>query len=842
MKAVEEKSVIKEIIEQFQEYLTTGEAKKHLVSMGKEKQDVKELMRELVGLDKKGKEFTDLVLYGLLPYSKTKHAKRVSLFPAFMNIKLFFKDYNYTEKEWNAIANKIYNLCVNFQKSPEKIKVLIDEFTKDKYSRALQCGSITPILFCLNDKYPVVNNRTIRAFRSIAKILGFDEEIYQKLKEYPNNIPKIEKLIDLIGTDLLKSQDYFDLFCYWYDTTILDLKKKAQDLEEEEEADSGESEEGKIKDVDFSNFIMSIDLENISKFSAHSLRNPERIKINQIIGKISKAHWVIPHFQRYFDWRKKHVRDFLESIFNDYYVGAFLLWDTEREPELDVMPIKGINKDKGDIRPEAIILDGQQRITSLYYAIKAPCYNLRRSRNPLYFYINLASFFENDYSSEIVEIHAQKLEKAECYEKLLFPFYELEKFDEWIDGFEDFLWDKAEDKDRVKKIRRIIEKKLKHIWDGFEIPYISLPLSMEVTQVTDIFERINTKGKLLSVFDLLIARLYKYEIELKELWDSTIDEYPNIKRYYKSVEKIPIYVLQSMSLCYSESSSCKREDILNIYKNVYKDSEYSFEDHWSEMSGYMNKAIEKLENLRDGFGVKDEKEIPFEPMIPVLAALLKEIESRRSKADCYKKLSMWYWSSVFTNAYSQAADSQMTSDFKEMNAWFDDDSKTPKTIEQMKREFSMLGFKDIQSKTSARYRGLMSLIALEGAKDFATSQTLENARNNDKDHIFPKSKRNDFGSSRYINSVLNMTWMSKETNEYIKHAKKPSVYIPEFIKDRHNGNEANFIDLLQSHFITDKEYGCLKNDNFEGFLTEREKNILEKLQEKIGLKKRMFTD
>jgi hypothetical protein len=248
----------------------------------------------------------------------------------------------------------------------------------------------------------------------------------------------------------------------------------------------------------------------------------------------------------------------------------------------------------------------------------------------------------------------------------------------------------------------------------------------------------------------------------------------------------------------------------------------------------MNKAIEKLENLRDGFGVKDEKEIPFEPMIPVLAALLKEIDSKGNKADYYKKLSAWYWSSIFTNSYSQAADTQMTTDFKEMRVWFEDDSKLPRTVNQMRREFSLLTLRDLQSKTSARYRGVMSLIALDGARDFATNQTLENARSNDKDHLFPKARRTDFDSPDDIDSILNITWMSKDTNEYIKRAKKPSVYVPEFIVDKYGSKEQDFFDVLKTHFISEEAYNHLKGNNFDKFLTEREKTILEKIRQLVG--------
>ena len=144
---------IKEVLKQYKEYLETEEAKEHLQTMEKEKLEVQELMDKLSQLNRKSPEFTEFVLYGLLPYSNTKVAKRVSLFPAFMNIRIFFKEYNYSDEEWNLVANRIYDLCVKFKENPKNLSSYIENFTKDKYSRRLQCGSITPILFCINDNF-----------------------------------------------------------------------------------------------------------------------------------------------------------------------------------------------------------------------------------------------------------------------------------------------------------------------------------------------------------------------------------------------------------------------------------------------------------------------------------------------------------------------------------------------------------------------------------------------------------------------------------------------------------------------------------------------------------------
>jgi len=836
---IETNSGITEILEQFKEYLTTEEAKKHLQTMEDEKKEVKELFEKLSRMDKQSREFTEFVLYGLLPYSKTTLAKRVSLFPAFMNIIGFFGKFKYSKEEWNLIAKKIYKLCENFKRSPETLADHISEFTQDKYSRRLQCGSITPILFCLNDSYPIVNNRTIRSFRSVSLILGEKNKLSQKLDEYLNDIEQIKHLIAQIGFDLLKNHSYQDLFFYWYDEEILSEERKIRKEESEEDENIIETEEEvKSEEIEIPSFVEQIKVEEGFEFTPHSLGDPQRIKINQIISHVSKAKWVLPHFQRYFDWDKTDVKEFWESIFNDYYVGSFLLWETDRNPELGIQPILGVVKIDDELKPDSIILDGQQRITSLYYAIKSPKFSLRGSKVPLFFYVNFGSHFNKTASNGIIEVHATMLSKEETFRRILFPLYELENYDSWVNDFEDFLLKRTTDLDKVRKIRRIINKKLGHMWEGFEIPYVALPENMGLSQVTDIFEKINSKGKLLSVFDLLIARLYKSNIELRKIWDATLKNYPNILRYSKTISKTPIYILQAMSLLYEKTSSAKRADILDIYGNIYEASEREFQEDWDDIADYMNKAIEKLENMRDGFGVKDEKELPFAPMIPVITALLKLIENRDNKAECYRKLNKWYWSAVFTNAYSQAADSQMTSDFKELKNWFDDDSKIPKTVSQITRELATMDLKDIQAKSNAKYRGVMSLLALEGSKDFDTSLSLENARNNDKDHLFPKSTRYEFGSNKYINSILNVTWLSKTTNQR-KKDKKPSVYIRQFMNEK---GESDFKPILKTHLINDAAYDFLINDDFNKFIFEREKIVKGKLKCILDLKETEQTE
>jgi len=827
------------ILERFKEHLKTEYAADHLEKVEKEKEEVKQIMNKLAQMDRSGSEFTELVIFGLLPYHKTRVAKRVSTFPSFMNIKPFFKSYNYSEDDWNILANAVYDLCFDFQKNPETLQEIIPKFTGQKYSRGLQCGSLTPIFFCLDDRFPIVNNIVVRAFQSISSILGTNEELSQKLDDYPSNTRKLRELVENPALNILKRNDYLEMFCFWYE--VFNTEKPPRDSASRSSEISIKTEE-----INLPSFIEAVNLEDSSYFiSPKYARDPEFIKIALIIENSSSTNWVLPSFQRYFDWKKDDIRSFLESVFNGYYVGSFLLWDAKGEPELGVQAIKGVTKEEEEWKKDLVILDGQQRITSLYYAMCAPNdphftdeSRWRDTRifkeHPLYFYIDFGSFLRDPKSLEIIKISNKKMSNEECFKSILFPMWELEKHGHWLAEFGKFLRSQSQNIEKIDEIKEAIRKKLYYVWAEYEIPYISLPKAMGINQVTEIFEQLNTKGKPLNVFDLLVARLFKYDIQLKDLWDKTCREYPKTTfRYSKAIEKIPIYLLQAISLYYHESSSAKRSDILDIYKNIYaKKTEYRFENHWTEFSKFLNKALEKLENLRDGFGVKDEKEVPYESMIPVLAALLRTIEDQENKASCYKKLDKWYWSAVFTNAYSQAAESQMTTDFKEVRDWFKDDAEMPKTVSNMINDLSKLNLLTIQSNWNSKYRGTMSLVALEGAKDIDTDQALENARENDKDHLFPKSV---FGSRTNINSVLNMTWMSDSTNRYIKNYKKPSAYIPEFIAKKYAGDKEKFNEVLRTHLISEEALNRLLNDQFDQFLIEREKSVVAKLKEHLEL-------
>lgn len=224
-------SEVVRIIEEFRQYLNTEEARSHLNWLKeREPKETKDILEKLRSLPRDSQEFVELVLYGLLPNAQSRYAKRVSIAPAFMNIKKFFARFNYTEDDWREFANLVYDLISRFQEDPDNLENLIKGFTSQRLSKAIQCGSLSPIFFAIDSRFPIVNSREIRTFRRLSStILGRSEELNQKLDSYLSNIQKIRKFCKILNEDYgfkeIMDMAVFDLFCYWFDEST---KKRAK--------------------------------------------------------------------------------------------------------------------------------------------------------------------------------------------------------------------------------------------------------------------------------------------------------------------------------------------------------------------------------------------------------------------------------------------------------------------------------------------------------------------------------------------------------------------------------------------------------------------------------------
>ena len=576
--------------------------------------------------------------------------------------------------------------------------------------------------------------------------------------------------------------------------------------------------------------VQSVDLEDPQIKSllispATLERQPTHIR--EIISSINERRWLIPNFQRYYDWTPRDVKDLLTSIMMEYYVGSLLLWKPRADERLSCAPVLGVAD--GEAAPaHLVILDGQQRITSLNYAIH-PRPDDRVF--PGYYYVDLGAFLRKE--DDLIIQSDREIPHEETLSRYLFPFSSLSDAGifSWIDSFKDqFSSRTADERVRVSEICDIIRQKMFRVLGQFEIPRVELPEAVEFDSVAAVFENLNSKGKPLGTFDLLIVRLSTYDVQLKDLWDATLAEHRRIREYYEErpkMAKLGLYIMESISLAHTTRRSCKRKDILNLFTDN-RETVDGFTEKWRVMSRYIERAIEYLE---DTLGATGKRNLPYEPVIPILAALLYKIDRDfGGRQDCMEKTHYWYWTSVFASRFSSAVDSKKSADFGDMLKWFEDDFEIPTDVRNFRESYhTQVRLRDVRRRGSV-YLGVFSLLAVNGARDLQRRLIMDE-QDLHMDHVFPRSR---FGRGGLEDSVLNMTWLTRETNTRDKRDMPPSRYLPYVLEKAYRGDDAGLAGALECHLMDDACRTSLESDDFAGFVMERERILLDRIGEAIG--------
>tara|TARA_Y100000590_G_scaffold33433_1_gene36624 strand:+ start:161 stop:3277 length:3117 start_codon:yes stop_codon:yes gene_type:complete len=569
------------------------------------------------------------------------------------------------------------------------------------------------------------------------------------------------------------------------------------------------------------------------------IENPEATthaynkKIKNILYEVEEGNWALPDFQRLYKWKPKDVTKLLNSIFFGRYIGSLLFWNVEDE-EGDEMGIEAIEGSDGKIDEyKRIILDGQQRITSINYAIKAPDKTPQTRNHPGYFYINCKGFLQDD-DDELIINTKKKLDEKDTFDRLLFPLYYLEDKESWFSDLRKFLelqnkWEENFGSQIIDKIR----KKVGDIED-FEIPCIDLE-RMSYNQVSITFETINTTGAVLDVFDLMVNRMAGYKIKLKDMWKSVEKEEPLIKKYNDKMKTdIARYILESISLSHTPLKSTKKPDILDMFKKMKKDQNWTkekFEQYWQDTTKNVVRAITFLEDKQKGFGVPSPDFLPYEPILPVLTSLIQQSKTEEFKEkafECEQKIRQWYWACVFRERYNQGVESKKKEDYLETLEWFRNDSSIPKVVASFREKYQEIAFEDVRSARSAIYRGVMCLIMKKGAED--PMLRFEPDRKKHMDHIYPKAKI----TKGIKNSILNMTWLTDITN-ISKSDTMPDEYYGRIKKQIFKNDEKIFQKALSSHLIGKESAKYLLEENFEEFIESRRKDILQEIAKENGL-------
>jgi hypothetical protein len=577
----------------------------------------------------------------------------------------------------------------------------------------------------------------------------------------------------------------------------------------------------------------------------------------RIIGLVEQAHEgkiCLPNFQRDFVWTREEVNDLVRSIVRGYFIGSLLLLRCDADnPPFAPMFLRGSKPIHNEARPELLVLDGQQRLSSLIYALTAPDLSLKDSSQRRWFFVDLDLLLDEPDNDDVVFDRAKRElrgldDRDRQYKERILPCTELltpQRFLRWRDGFDDWARDQgAELHNQYREEWRDPWTEAVTSFQTFEAPLVELPRvddsdTEAIGRVCAIFEKLNSTGVDLSVYDLLTARLYRSGIRLHDLWDEACKAHPRLLAWSKGKSdehKFGVLVLRTLALL--RGLDPKPRILIDLKPE-------DFETDWKRAVAAIERALQLITHVsEDGFGVFAEKWLPGFGLIPILAALRAEIDEKKLGDAERADLRRWYWCNVFLERYSSAVESKSRKDYAEMTRHWFEDGPEPEVFRDAENLIGTPGFRirGSASYASAVYSGMFCILAIGNAQDWRRGEDIQLQELQDH-HIFPQAylKRHSISKRVDVNTIANRTLISNETNGKIKD-KAPATYL----------NDDNILaadkrgELLRPHFIDEATLPFLLGaaeelpdadaaELYEQFIKAREDAMIREIRRACGI-------
>ncbi len=550
--------------------------------------------------------------------------------------------------------------------------------------------------------------------------------------------------------------------------------------------------------------------------------NPRALK--DLLSEINSRTTVLPDFQRDFVWDPSETQALIVSVANNYPAGS-LLRVHDKAKSFAIREFEGAPKLNGHTYT-FLVLDGQQRLTSLYQAF----YGVGEHR----YFLNIAKLLEDsDFEEAIFHVRSgtKWANEHDCFaaqaKSLTIPLSLIKSgsggFLEWIFEYTNTLPDDQK-LPMQKALKKIHDMWFKNI-DEYHFPVVTLSDEVKSDALCTIFETLNRTGVKLTAFELLTARFWPQGINLRKLWDEATTKYPIIAEYQVD----PYYFLQTISLASRQTPSCKRSEVLDLKAE--------------DISAWWDKVTEgfavSLKLLRDNCSVVNAKWLPYQTMLTPMAAVIAKLGTTNSPqyGARLEQLKRWFWCAVFGQVYESAPNSKAAKDVTELATWLKGGVE-PESITSLK--FDPATLHDVTPRQRAIYRGTICLVlgAAGGARDFHTQSVITgnliDQEGIDDHHIFPSAylqKVKGVTESKRRDCVLNRTLIDRTTNQIISD-RAPSDYLDDIRKTVN----FPFESVLGSHCLPTGPDSPLLKDDFEKFLSWRQAKLWEHIKRVTGLK------
>ena len=531
---------------------------------------------------------------------------------------------------------------------------------------------------------------------------------------------------------------------------------------------------------------------------------PDSKKYADLINEIQKGIIKIPKFQRDFVWTIDKTAKLLDSILKGYPIGTFILWQTDERIN-DIKNVGNLNiPDTPDGVKVQYVLDGQQRITSLFAAYLG-AHIQKVGEKKITDYGNIVVNLDADINDNDEQVITEE-PTGDNYISLSDVLNFMDRMTDIKDRFSDTDFKKIHSYSRA--------------FDTYDFSTVILRKE-DIDSAIEVFTRINTGGQTLTLFEIMSAKTYdeQQQFDMQVKWESFIKELKEIK--YEGVSSS--VVLSLLALLLSRTKECKRKTILALDKQNIIDS-------WD--SG-ISALKDSVDYFRTTYRIPVSQLLPYDSLLVPFAYFFYQNKDKPN-ADQRKYLEEFFWRVSLSSRYSSSTESKLAQDIKRIDLILSGkrpDYSDIKVYLDSPQELIDTNF----SAGNSYCKAVLCLLAYQEPKDFQDNgkvildnSWLKVASSKNYHHFFPKAylKNKTVLNS---NSLVNITFVSDHLNKRKIGAKAPSQYIADFLDENSQINKA-----LQTHFIDIEGFGIESND-YDTFLQARARLIYTELKSRIDL-------
>jgi len=573
------------------------------------------------------------------------------------------------------------------------------------------------------------------------------------------------------------------------------------------------------------------------------------LPIDELLNDVKVGKVQLPDFQREWIWDDDHVKSLLASVSLSYPIGAIMMLQADpNDMTFQPLPLEGA-KVSDSTKPEHLVLDGQQRLTSLFLALRSgivvPTKDSRGKAIRRWYYIDIKRALDphEDREETIFSVPEDRILRdfqgnpthdystpEKEYKAEVFPLAQALGSAEWRNGYYAY-WDY--DKDHVKRFTEFENEVLKR-FEQYQVPAIVLTRETPKEAVCQVFEKVNTGGVSLTVFELLTATYAVDNFRLRDDWkerEKKLKEEP-VLRSLESTDFIQAITLLATRARRAEAKaagedpdrlpaiSARRRDMLRL--------------KLADFQRYADQAQQAFVNaarLLHSQKVFTARDLPYKTQLVPLAAILVALGSKAENEGVRQKLIRWFWCGALGELYAGATETRFARDLAEVVEWVNGGPE-PTTVRESL--FNRTRLYTLRTRNSAAYKGLYALLMRDGARDLRTGEGIELAGYFDEDidihHLFPQAWCQSHGVDMgRCNSIVNKTPISAKTNRMIG-GNAPSDYLARLEKSAEITPDV-MDDILRSH-LADPTH--MRADDFDAFYAAREAAILERIEAAMG--------